>query len=58
MTHQRIRVLLVAGSLFALPIQPRARADSGPEATKAADEVNFAITITHPMNSAQARWER
>ena len=44
MTRQRIRVLLVAAALFALPIQPGARADSGPEAAKAPGEVNFAIS--------------
>ena len=44
MTRQRIHVFLVAASLFALPIQPGARADSGPEAAKAPGEVNFAIS--------------
>ncbi len=44
MTRQRIRVLLIAAGLFALPIQPGARADSGPEAAKAPGEVDFAIS--------------
>jgi hypothetical protein len=44
MTRQRIRSLLVTTSLFALPIQPGARADSGSVAVKAPGEVNFAIS--------------
>src|SRR3954468_21667595 len=44
MTRQRIRVLLIAASLFALPIQPEARADSGPKAAKVPGEVNFVIS--------------
>ena len=44
MTRQRICVLFLAAALFALPIQPRARADAGPAATKASGEVNFQIS--------------
>src|SRR5271156_4136671 len=41
MTRQRICVLFLAAALFALPIQPGARADAGPAAAKASGEVNF-----------------
>ncbi len=44
MTRQRMHVFLVAAGLFALPIQPVVRADSGPEAAKVPGEVNFAIS--------------
>jgi tetratricopeptide (TPR) repeat protein len=44
MTRHRIRVILVAATLFALPVQPGARADAGPEAAKAPGEVDFAIS--------------
>jgi tetratricopeptide (TPR) repeat protein len=44
MTHQRICVLFLAAALFALPIQPGARADAGPAAAKASGEVNFQIS--------------
>ncbi len=44
MTRQRIRTLLIAAGLFALPFQPEARADAGPEATKASGEVDFVIS--------------
>ena len=43
MTLLRIRVILVAAALFALPIPPGARADAGP-AAKAPGEVDFAIS--------------
>ena len=43
MTHPPIRVILVAAALFAMPIQPEARADAGP-AAKAPGEVDFAIS--------------
>ena len=58
MTRQRIHVFLVAASLFALPIQPGARADSGPEAAKAPGEVNFAISCGPDAQNAfkQAVW--
>src|SRR5271169_5781360 len=44
MTRQRICVLFVVVALFALPVQPGARADAGPEAAKASGEVNFQIS--------------
>ena len=44
MTRQRICVLFLAAALFALPVQPGARADSGPAAAKALGEVNFQIS--------------
>ena len=44
MTCPRIRALLIAAGLFALSVQPGARADSGLEAPKAPDEVDFAIS--------------
>ena len=44
MTRQRICVLLLAAALFALPVQPGARADAGPAASKASGEVNFQIS--------------
>ena len=44
MTRQRICVLFLAAALFALPIQPAARADAGPAAAKASGEVNFQIS--------------
>ena len=44
MTRQRICVLFLAAALFALPIQPGARADAGPAAAKASGEVNFQIS--------------
>ena len=58
MTRQRIHVFLVAASLFALSIQPWARADSGPEAAKAPGEVNFAISCGPDAQNAfkQAVW--
>jgi tetratricopeptide (TPR) repeat protein len=58
MTRQRIHVFLVAASLFALPIQSGARADSGPEAAKAPGEVNFAISCGPDAQNAfkQAVW--
>ncbi len=58
MTRQRIHVFLVAASLFALSIQPGARADSGPEAAKAPGEVNFAISCGPDAQNAfkQAVW--
>ena len=58
MTRQRIHVFLVAASLFALPIQPGARANSGPEAAKAPGEVNFAISCGPDAQNAfkQAVW--
>ncbi len=43
MTHPPIRVILAAAALFALPVQPGARADAGP-AAKAPGEVDFAIS--------------
>ena len=43
MTRQRICVLFLA-ALFALLIQPGARADAGPAAPKASGEVNFQIS--------------
>src|ERR1700719_1459442 len=44
MTRQQICVLFLAAALFALPIQPGARADAGPAAAKASGEVNFQIS--------------
>jgi tetratricopeptide (TPR) repeat protein len=44
MTRQRICVLFLAAALFALPIQPGARADAGPAVAKASGEVNFQIS--------------
>ena len=44
MTRQRICVLLLAAALFALPVQPGARADAGPAAAKVSGEVNFQIS--------------
>src|SRR5260370_6234466 len=44
MTGRRIRLILVAAALFALPIQPGARADAGPGAAKTPGEVDFAIS--------------
>ena len=44
MTRQRICVLFLAAALFALPIQPGARADARPAAAKASGEVNFQIS--------------
>ena len=44
MTRQRICVLFLAAALFALSIQPGARADAGPAAAKAPGEVNFQIS--------------
>ena len=43
MTRQRICVLFLAAALFALPVQPGARADAGPAAAKAG-EVAFQIS--------------
>ena len=44
MTRQQIRVLLITTSLFALPIQPDARAGSGPDVAKVPEEVDFVIS--------------
>ena len=44
MTRQRICELFLAAALFALPVQPGARADAGPAAAKASGEVNFQIS--------------
>src|SRR5271169_92797 len=46
MTRHRIRVLLGAAALFALPIQPGAREDAGvqPPTPKVIEEVDFAIS--------------
>ena len=44
MTRQQICVLFLAAALFALPLQPGARADAGPAAAKASGEVNFQIS--------------
>ena len=44
MTRQRICVLFLAAALFALPVQPGARADAGPAVAKASGEVNFEIS--------------
>ena len=44
MTRQRICVLFLAAALFALPIQPGARADAGPAPAKGSGEVNFQIS--------------
>jgi hypothetical protein len=44
MTRQRICVLFLAAALFALSIQPGARADAGPAAAKASGEVDFQIS--------------
>src|SRR6516164_4024503 len=44
MTRERICVLFLAAALFALPIQPGARADAGPAAAKASGEVDFQIS--------------
>ena len=57
MTHPPIRVILVAAALFAMPIQPGARADAGP-AAKAPGEVDFAISCGPAAQTAfkQAVW--
>ena len=44
MARQQICVLFLAAALFALPLQPGARADAGPAAAKASGEVNFQIS--------------
>jgi hypothetical protein len=44
MTRQRICVLFIAATLFALPLQPGARADAGPAAANASGEVDFQIS--------------
>ena len=44
MTRQRICALFLAATLFALPVQPGARADAGPTAAKASGEVDFRIS--------------
>jgi hypothetical protein len=44
MTRQRICILFLGAALFALPVQPGARADAGPAAAKASGEVNFQIS--------------
>ena len=44
MTRQRICVVFLAAVLFALPVQPGARADAGPVAWKASGEVNFQVS--------------
>jgi len=44
MTRQRICVPFLVAALFALPIQPGARADAGPAPAKASGEVNFQIS--------------
>ena len=44
MTRQRICVLFLAAALFALPFQPRVRADADPAATKTSREVDFQIS--------------
>ena len=44
MTRQRNCVLFLAAALFALPLQPGARADAGPTAANASGEVNFQIS--------------
>jgi len=44
MTRQRICVLFLAAALFALSIQPGARADAGTAPAKASGEVNFQIS--------------
>ena len=44
MTRQRICVLFLAATLFALPVQPGARADAGLTAAKASGEVDFRIS--------------
>jgi tetratricopeptide (TPR) repeat protein len=44
MTRQRICVLFLAAALFALSVQPGARADAGPAAAKASREVDFQIS--------------
>jgi hypothetical protein len=44
MTRNRMGIILVAAALFALPIQPGARADAGPAAAKAPGEVDFPIS--------------
>src|SRR5260370_30849118 len=44
MTRQRSCILFLAAALFALPVQPGARADAGPAAAKASGEVNFQIS--------------
>jgi hypothetical protein len=44
MTRQRSCVLFLAAALFALSIQPGARADAGPAAAKASGEVDFQIS--------------
>jgi tetratricopeptide (TPR) repeat protein len=58
MTRQPIYVLLVTAGLFALPIQPRARADSRPEVAKVPGEVNFAISCGPDVQNTfkQAVW--
>jgi tetratricopeptide (TPR) repeat protein len=44
MMHRPLGIIVVAGMLFALPIQPGARADAGTAAAKAPGEVDFAIS--------------
>jgi hypothetical protein len=44
MTRQRICALFLAAALFALRVQPEARADAGPAVAKVSDEVNFQIS--------------
>ena len=44
MTRQRSCVLFLAAALFALSIQPGARADAGPAGAKASGEVDFQIS--------------
>jgi hypothetical protein len=44
MTRQRICALFLAAALFALLVQPEARADAGPAVAKVSDEVNFQIS--------------
>ena len=44
MARQRICALFLAAALFALPVQPGARADAGPAAAKSSGEVNFQIS--------------
>jgi hypothetical protein len=44
MIGQRICILFLAAALFALPIQPGARADAGPAAANASGEVNFQVS--------------
>jgi len=58
MTRQRICVLFLAAPLFALPVQPAARADAGPAAAKASGEVNFPISCGPAVQKAfkEAVW--